>query len=159
MATLIGCCGDVQTYFFSEANKGFTATNLGDPESWGRWSVGDQVIVKFDKTFPTEFIFTLNIRAVTESNKGEIISVRVGDQVFEFVGPNNGSMNSISSYDFEVKGLPAGTNTISIRIPKPKSPKELGLSEDTRMLGIAMHSVAFSPINKSFGCELVGGYW
>ena len=159
MVCLTSCCGDLRTYFFSESNKGFTVNNLGDPESWGRWSVGDEVVIKFDETFPTDFILSLNIRAVSEPNKGEIFTVKIGNQLFEFSGPRNGSMNSVSSYDFEVKDIPAGTNTISIKIPKPTSPKQLGLSEDTRRLGLALHSIAFSPINKNFGCELLGQYW
>jgi hypothetical protein len=160
IACLTSCCGETRSYFFSSGNsEGFVAKNLGDAESWGRWSVGDEVVIQFDKSFPAEFILSFNIRAVFQANKGEIFTIKIADQVFEFTGPRDGSMTSISAYDFEVKGIPAGTNTISIKIPKPTSPKQLGLSEDTRQLGLALHSIAFAPLKRNMGCELLGQYW
>ena len=42
--------------------------------------------------------------------------------------------------------LKKGDNLITLRLPDASSPKELGISQDARMLGLGVSSVSFSSV-------------
>lgn len=121
--------------------------NLSSPESWGRWTDGSPVIFKFPANLPEDFKLSLNVGDAFGLNLGKDIVVDIGGQIQTFKGParsSDPSQPNIISLEF--KGT--NTNIIKIICPSQISPKEMGVSNDPRKLGISLISLEISPITK-----------
>lgn len=104
---------------------------LSTVEPWGVWSQGDAVRFEFSQPLPEKF--TLQLRAhAFGSNAGKEFVLQVGDTEHRFT-----LAAQTEAKTFELSN-PGAAKTLSFRIPAPVSPKELGMSGDTRRLGIGL---------------------
>lgn len=111
---------------------------LSFAEPWGVWSDGDTVRLEFSTAFPERFQLRLRAHAFGR-NAGKEFTVQVGDQVRRFtVAAENGEF----VFDFE---NPGRAKTLVLRIPAAVSPKELGMSNDARRLGIGITELQVVP--------------
>lgn len=116
--------------------------HLSDAEAWGRWTNGSPVEFRFAEWIPKKFRMKLSFDRVFGPNDGENFEVQVGEQVRNFIG-----INAPTSVLLDFDNVPQGVDTISIVIPRPTSPKELGASNDQRKLGLGIVSLEISPLD------------
>ena len=108
-----------------------TLDGVSVPQLFERWSDGSRVQIKMASPLPRRFDLRLVARAFGPNSQLPF-TMRVGDEVQTF---------RLSSSITQVS-LPFATDgsarTITIEIPQPTSPKQLGESNDNRLLGIAL---------------------
>ncbi|MES2152308.1 MAG: hypothetical protein V4508_21215 [Pseudomonadota bacterium] len=107
---------------------------MGNAEPWGRWSSAKQVVLHFRAALPRHLNVLLNAQAYGP-NAGQEFIVRVGGEERRF---KIGTLPGDVFMRFETDGL---QDAIVIEVPQPVSPKQLGHSEDTRLLGLGLLSV------------------
>lgn len=109
-------------------------------EPWGRWSDANlNQCIKFDFFDPLPNRFVLVLSAVPFGRNGEqTVSIRIGSQIQKVI-IRRGELPIRLSFDlgndrvYSIEFLPQN----------PVSPKEMGLSEDTRKLGIGFVRLQF----------------
>jgi phosphoglycerol transferase len=104
---------------------------LSATESIGRWSIGKEIVLTFSKPLPKKFEITLNAFAFGP-NVGQPIKLSVGERRYHMMLSDQSSIVRIPVLSDR------NNNKIKIEIPQPISPKDLGLSADTRKLGVAL---------------------
>ncbi len=114
-------------------------TGIAEPEDWGAWSVGDVVRIRFMEVLPREFELQLKGRAFGP-NEGLPVRISVGDDARD-IPPLHWDVQGVR-VSFSTDGA---TDEIRIDIPKPTSPKELGVSADERRLGIGIQELRIVP--------------
>jgi len=112
---------------------------LSSAEAWGTWSFGNNVTLKFLAPLPEKFTVHL-IASAFGPNIGEDFVAHVGYSTVKF---------KLTAFP-EERNLeftnPQKSQIIKIDIPSPTSPKELGLSDDARNLGIGLTKLEIIPI-------------
>ena len=110
------------------------ADGLAGAEPWGRWSDGGQVRLKFRETLPKRLNLFLTARSFGP-NEGKDFVVRVGAAEARVkLGPHAHEV----FLQFETDGR---QKDVTIDVPQPVSPIELGWSGDIRKLGVGMSRV------------------
>lgn len=101
-------------------------------EAWGRWTDGEEAVIEFAQPLPAKF--TLKIKAGTSSALvGRPVKIIVGNSKLEAI------FNSQEATEVGLNVTTDGNATsIVLEFPNIKSPMELGLSADTRRLGLAL---------------------
>ncbi|WP_202323302.1 DUF7024 domain-containing protein [Mesorhizobium sp. 113-3-9] len=117
------------------------AQGLSFIEAWGRWSDGPMVTLEFVKPLPKKFVLHLTANAFGP-NVGRPISVHTGSQSATFVLSRSAQEIAIPFENSEA------STSISISIPNPISPKELGLNQDRRKLGIAFRQMSVEDLTQ-----------
>ena len=126
-----------EVYFFKPKLPGYiSVSGLSIVESWGRWSDGDKVILKFGSNLPAKFSLTIAAMAYGP-NAGEPVIVRAGNQTKEYTFGADAAKNQSVQFSPSVP-----VDTIEILIPKPTSPS----SNDTRRLGLGFRGLALRAI-------------
>jgi phosphoglycerol transferase len=110
------------------------AVGLSGPEQFGRWSDQKTVELYFASTLPRRVQLRLEARAFGP-NVGKEIVVKVGSHRQSMRLADDTQVRTLS---FDNDG---GEKSISIDIPRPASPMELGKGDDLRPLGIAFSSM------------------
>lgn len=105
---------------------------LSGPEAWGTWSDGNHVTLEFTKPLPAQF--TLVVKAHTIGNSNEPSTIAIGGDRREIRLPAPREL----ALTFQTDG---NARRIDIEIPWARSMKELGVSNDTRRLGIGFVSM------------------
>ena len=108
-----------------------SVAGMSDYEATGRWSDGKKVTFTFAQNLPASFTLNVDLTSTFGPNIGKATQIRVGNWEQQMIAQDGGN----STQSFQVKTDSAG-NTIEFVIPEPKSPKELGMGNDERMLGI-----------------------
>jgi phosphoglycerol transferase len=145
IAGLLCGCGDAkQTLMVDFREQNYPAdvasvSGISSHEPWGRWTDGAQAVLQFKKTLPSTFQLKLQTTGAFGPNVGAPVLVRAGgiQREFKVTKPNE-----LIVLDFE--GV-VSADRIEFAIPKPISPKELALGEDSRKLGIGLVSLAIGP--------------
>ena len=116
-----------------------SARGLSSAEPWGTWSASDVVTFQFSTPLPQRFKVHLAAHAFGP-NVGKEFVAHVGDSDVRFT----------LGADAEARVLefdnPKKSKTLSIDVPLPVSPKELGLSSDQRRLGIGFVEMKITPL-------------
>lgn len=107
---------------------------LSHPEPFGRWSNAANVDLQLATPVTGHLQILLEARAFGP-NVGQRFTLQLGDQEQTFT---LGDETREILLDFELSG-PA--QRIRIKVPQPISPRELGMSTDDRLLGIALHKL------------------
>jgi hypothetical protein len=120
-----------------------SVTGMSGYESLGRWSEGKIVIFTLTQNLPTTFTIDLELAGAFGPNANQLVKVRVGD--WEQMFPVNGFSVDAKpiTEKFHVKSNTL-TDSIEFTIPDPKSPKESGVSSDTRQLGIMFRRLSIT---------------
>jgi len=113
---------------------------LSGPEPWGRWSdanLAPSVRIDLREPLPNKFNLVFKVE-MFGPNIGKILQVRIGSQKYNFT-LQSGLLNYNKLIDL------GGEKVFSIEFvpPQPTSPKQLGLSDDTRVLGIGLVHLSF----------------
>jgi phosphoglycerol transferase len=108
-------------------------------EAWGTWSSSKFVTLEFSMPLPEKFTVHLVAHAYGPN---------VGKEFLAHVGDNSiGFKLSASPEERKLKfSNPKRLRTIIIDIPLAVSPKELGLGDDDRSLGIALTELRIVPL-------------
>ncbi|QMV12979.1 DUF7024 domain-containing protein [Vibrio spartinae] len=117
------------------ANSIVDVTGLSDVEPWGRWSDGQIVSLHFNRSLPRKFKLILHITPYGP-NDGKKLKIKIGSTVHSFFVWKTESVYEIL---FDLNS--SKENQIDFIIPEPSSPKELGIGNDIRKLGIGFSSI------------------
>jgi phosphoglycerol transferase len=104
------------------------------PEAWGAWSTKKLVSMTFKQALPENFEFRLNGRAFGV-NAGKTFFLKCGENSYPFRLTEDFSTISLKVLN------KSRSRTITIEVPDPQSPKQLGIGDDERSLGVGMRSV------------------
>jgi phosphoglycerol transferase len=107
---------------------------LADVEPWGRWSLGSQVVLHFAQALPQRLTVILKAQAYGP-NAGMDFVARVGQAEQRFRIPTTPTEVFLR---FDTDGA---QRTLTIDVPQPVSPQQLGHSIDVRQLGIGLIDV------------------
>jgi hypothetical protein len=118
------------------------ARGLSLIEAWGTWSSSDAVTLEFSEPLPEKFAVHL-VGAAFGPNVGKKFVAHVGDSAVRF--KLAGSIASPEKLVLEFSN-PKRSNIIKIDVPSPCSPKELGLGDDERRLGIGFIHLRIEPL-------------
>lgn len=115
------------------------ARGLYSAEPWGTWSSSDIVAFEFSMPLPEKFKVHLIAHAYGP-NVGKEFVAHVGDSSVSFT---LGAVNEEKVLEFD---NPKRSKIISVNVPSPISPKELGLGEDGRSIGVGLVELRISPL-------------
>jgi hypothetical protein len=137
------------TLTFGISGNGISALvrGWGAPEEWGTWSVGKQASLKFaiatDQDFPLKADLSYRsfvphadctLRVICRTDRVEVDSWACTPATWTGVRHLTLPPGSLG---------PDGAVTLEFVISEPRSPTELGLSPDSRLLGIGIESLHF----------------
>ncbi|MBK3505873.1 glycosyltransferase family 39 protein [Pseudomonas sp. MF6747] len=114
-------------------------SGMSHSENWGAWSSASVVTMKFVKPLPEKFELILNAKAFGP-NDGKVFNLSIDGRSY----PVKLSATS-GEYKVNIEN-PNSVNVLSVVVPFPTSPKQLGMSEDARILGIGIEKVEISKI-------------
>ncbi len=145
---LYGCGDSKDTRMVDFRVKDYPAdvasvSGVSGHEPQGRWTDGASAVVEFRKALPATFQLKVQTFGAFGPNAGAPIVVKAGSVQKEFTVTKP---NELFVLDFE--GV-ANADRIEFVIPKPTSGKELGVSEETRKLGIGLVSLTIGPKGKN----------
>jgi hypothetical protein len=112
---------------------------LSRPEGWATWTEGDRLEIRFARRLPSSFKVIVEVAAAFGENATTPVKVSAGSQVVSFVA---GSVPREVHLGFD--GV-EGADMLVFEIPAASSPAAVGLSNDTRRLGIALKSLRVVP--------------
>ncbi len=108
-------------------------------EPWGRWTEGPIARIRFERSLPQRFTLKIETTLAMPPNASPDIVVRAGSTEQRFrVGTGPTSVEIPMT-------LAAPADTIELLIPAPTSPRELGMSDDPRKLGIGIKTMTVLP--------------
>lgn len=116
---------------------------LSAPEAWGAWSNDDVVRLDFTQPLPARFALHLSAGAFAHNIGKEFTVLLGGSQTAKAVG----TFTLVAEPEERVLSIdnPSQARTLTIRVPHPVSPLELGATDDRR-LGIAFHELKIVPL-------------
>lgn len=124
----------VRRVVFSEPARDATLSGfdgMAEREPWGSWSNGKRVTLRFAQPLPRRMTVFLNASAFGP-NAGQQFQLQVGDQVRRFILPG-----ALSERTFRLV-TDGRQRELSIVVPRPVSPRQLGMGGDVRELGMAL---------------------
>jgi phosphoglycerol transferase len=116
-----------------------SVTGLSHQEAFGRWSDSKRVVVRFTRDIPADVTLSLSAAAYA-ANVGQNFQIAIGNQVHQMVFGE-----TQKTIEIKFDEIPTHTREVDITVPHPISPKEVGLSADTRTLGIALSHLTLTP--------------
>jgi phosphoglycerol transferase len=115
-----------------------SASGLSYPESWGRWSSAAAIVLEFASPLPWRFVLRLRARAFGP-NAGAEFRVRAGGDEAPFALGDAVEERRI------MLDNPGRARTLTITVPHPTAPKDLGMSADVRTIGIGLVELEITP--------------
>ncbi len=116
------------------------SAGLSGAEPWGRWSDGALVELEFAAPLPPRLLLRLKGRAFGP-NAGQDVVARVG-------GAERRLRLAAQEGELAVQFDNAGGETLlTLRVPRPTSPKSLGQGDDGRLLGIGLSGIDLGGAN------------
>lgn len=133
---------------FNEGSGSHIVDGISGVESWGRWSdsVKSRVLFKIDATKCSEGKLFLNLRGfVSSKNPNQTAKVflngrKIGEVIIEL--GDNKSQEITFNIPTNIL-MPESINSLEFHIADPVSPSSLGISKDTRLLGLGFESMVF----------------
>jgi hypothetical protein len=112
---------------------------LSPPESWGRWSEGERVVIELREPVHRPRGVTFRVRLAYGPNVGKELGVLIGRHRFA---------RRLAAGEQRIrvklgKGAREAITRVELIIPAPASPRDRGESDDARLLGVALRSVEF----------------
>ncbi|MDQ2948820.1 MAG: hypothetical protein M3Y27_23240, partial [Acidobacteriota bacterium] len=123
---------------FMRELSGFSAA-----EPWGRWTDGPHASLVFVEPLPPRFVLELTGYPFI-STEGRDVIVEVGSFRTVVRFPDSSSR----TYQIPLEN-PNAERAIIFRLAHATSPRDLGYSEDSRKLGLALHSIKIKPADSS----------
>lgn len=110
------------------------------PEGFGRWTIGNEATVDLPGTVPPTFRLVLTCQAFGP-NVGRDLAVSVGGQVQTL----RLTTHEACRYEVLFDEVPEVSRVV-LTVPAPTSPRELGVGDDERRLGIALAELQIEPV-------------
>jgi hypothetical protein len=107
-------------------------------EEFGRWTEGPEATIALADPLPKKFTLTLETIRAFGPNAGKRLRVMAGDWSGEsdlLPGPQTLKFSVTSS---------SAPEAILLAVPAPASPKQLGMGDDPRMLGVALKRLSIT---------------
>lgn len=104
---------------------------LSTPEPWGTWSDEKRVVIVFSAPLPEHVGLGL-VASAYGRNIGKRFVAKIGDRQAEFELTGMPEQREVQIDN------PSRSNTITIEIPDPTAPSQVGASVDMRTLGIGL---------------------
>jgi hypothetical protein len=129
---------------FSSWGNSWTYTRFGwgEQEPSYRWALGPEAFLRITPAADTSDLRRMQLKAMAFVPGGQSQRVEVlvdASKVAELTADGTSR-----DYDIDLGGpVRPGEHTISFRLPDARSPRSAGVSEDSRVLGIAVASMAF----------------
>lgn len=118
------------------------AQGLSGAEPWGRWSDAKQVMLHFSQPLPKKALVILTARGFGP-NATLPFTIQVGAARSQFrVGP---SLQEVG-LRFDTDGA---QRSLTIEVPQPTSPEDMGGRGDTRKLGIGIAEITIADIDRT----------
>lgn len=113
------------------------------PEDWGTWSDGGEAIIRFpENQWNGASRVKISGRAfLSETHLSQTFEAEVNGVFVGRLQVSYGNSEFEWELDTQAANKTSGEAVVTIRIADAKSPFELGLSSDTRKLGIGLHSI------------------
>lgn len=120
-------------YTFSEAERDdMRSTGLSGIEDWGRWSEGPRAVLEFTRPLPRRLLLRLDVAAYGPNAEHDF-QVTIDGRTVPLRAP---AEHGVVELRFTTGGQ---ARRISIDIPRPTSPQDLGYGGDQRKLGIGLY--------------------
>lgn len=123
---------------FSSRSPWVGLKGFGDPETWGSWTNGGHVWIMLSQYLPDRFTLKLNVVAVYYPNVGKLFRVRVGGQERAII------VTAPGIYSMTFQNV-RNASDVEIVVPCPTSPQSLGISSDSRALGLGLKRMEIDP--------------
>lgn len=115
-------------------------SGLSASESWGTWSDSATVSMRFGKPLPANFDLVITASAFGP-NVGQIFYVEIDGKKYPF------TLDATKTSQV-VRNLHSGNgDVLSVIIPAPTSPEQLGISGDDRSLGLGIEQMEIRRVN------------
>jgi hypothetical protein len=112
---------------------------IAPPENWGAWSTARQVRLDFPSPLPDRYRLHMQARAFGP-NIGRDFTLHAGSNTEKFAPDDQPG-----EFVFEIEN-PQRSTRISIDVPEPTSPAQLGLNADERTLGLGLMKLSIEAI-------------
>jgi hypothetical protein len=129
----------------------FTDNNWAKAEDWGRWTRATQSALSFSVDAPRDLVIAVTIGSLLSATSDkqsawvEANQCRVGGLDF---GLMQGTRPQIISGSIPATCIaPDGSVTLRINTDRVRSPKEIGINDDERKLGVAVERVQIKQDN------------
>ncbi|WP_122221828.1 glycosyltransferase family 39 protein [Pseudomonas syringae group genomosp. 3] len=109
-------------------------SGLSHAESWGAWSDRSDIVFRFAKPLPERFQLILTAKAFGP-NVNKSFEVVVDNRNYPVMLTEN---NAPHTLDITNAGK---ADVLTIKVPSPTSPKQLGMSQDDRTLGLGLDQI------------------
>jgi len=131
--SLLRLAGPVNVDFRSRSWPGVVSNihGLSGAEGWGRWSDSDTVVLEFEHPMPEQVVVRFRARAFGP-NVGKSFVMSIGSETASFVLTNVFQEITIPFRNAQ------GSKSITISVPVPISPLQLGIGGDNRRLGLGL---------------------
>jgi hypothetical protein len=133
---------------YSDSAKDFLQ-GFSDPEGWATWNNGKRSIIELIiNSVPDDLIFEASVYPHIQDNlPTQEIRFIINGHYIESITLTERGMQKIA---FAIPNgiLNEGLNSLLFEIPNAATPKELGINEDTRRLGVAFEWFKIDKINK-----------
>jgi L-iditol 2-dehydrogenase len=133
--TLIECFETIDFSCDESTSNSWQGSGLSHSESWGRWSDGEVVTLRFDRPLPSQMTLMLRARAFGPNADKEFLIV-LGNQHKKFKLYEDRDTDIWLDYD----GI-FNEREMQIFVPVPVSPLSIGMGPDARMIGIGLVEV------------------
>jgi hypothetical protein len=120
-----------------------TGWSFSDSSMQFIWSEGDEAKIKIPVKRETEKTLTLELSAFLPGPQSTQ-TVRVMANGKQLTEAHFSAQDNKKSVTFTIPGSQADEAIVSLVIQKPVSPKEAGVSEDPRKLGVALYGINFN---------------
>jgi len=118
--------------------KEFSGFSTQEPT--GRWTEGVSSSLVFEKSLPNRFKLSLRASALPVITD-QLATILVGKSKYKF------KLSSVpSDYAFDIRTDSLSLDKIEFNVPFATSPKAIGLSADSRILGMFLEKVAIMPL-------------
>lgn len=114
-------------------------SGLSHVENWGSWSDGVHVAFAFNNPLPPKFEMVITANAYGP-NINQLFEIKIGSKVYPIKLSAEMTSQTVSIDN------PDNLEKLTINVPHPISPKELGSSDDPRLLGIGLRAVTIRPL-------------
>ena len=140
---LVGCnrgrSANVQRHYFLATEAGTHLTGFHGRETWGAWTESTSARIDLADPISGHLRISIKMRGIG-TNAGSPITLVVGEERREFRLTNDPHV-----VVFEVD-LSKPTTWIEFSGMHPVSPKELGLADDSRLLGIGISDITIDQL-------------
>jgi len=134
---------------FSDQGDGvfFLRNGWSNSESWGTWTEGREAVLKirFASAPGRDLCLNAVVRAFVQPSHPEVrANIRVNGEVLAAWRLTNGDFGHFR-ITIPARVIPGKDCKIALEISNPISPRETGLSDDVRLLGLGFKSMNFRP--------------